>query len=724
MSLAVSSRRSSISSKATRSGSGFRKDIQGLRAVAVAIVLLYHARAPFMSGGFVGVDVFFVISGFLITGLLLKEAESNGTVSLTGFYARRAKRILPAATLVLVASALMTYTLLPRTRWDDTAWQILGAAFNVVNWILAGSAVDYLAGDDAASPVQHFWTLAVEEQFYIVWPLLIAAALFFSRAHGTFIGAGNRINFERRKQLIRVALLILTVPSLAWSVYYTAAEPGSAYFVTTTRSWELGIGAIVAVFATSLHRISNHIAAILSWSGLAAIAVSATLYTSETPFPGYAALLPTLGAAAVIVGGMGGRSASGAGSLLSLRPFTWVGDISYSLYLWHWPLIVVATYFWEGLTFAQGLVVVVLSAVPAYLSYRYVEKPILQSDQMKASDGLSLQMGTVLILVASLAAMAILLIPKPVSTAGFVPQEPLSVAGDAQVRPALGAELLASDPSLGEVVDRVGNFQPSPLEAATDNPVVYEDGCHQSAPETEVQACVFGDRESDFEIAIVGDSHAAQWVPALTRIAEKNEWRMTSYTKSACPLTTAMMPGDKGSDYVECSQWNTAVLDTLTGASRPDFVLLTSSSYNSTSPEVSHVEGLVGAWSALKEAKVPFAVLADTPHPKIDVPECVSANPEDLSECAVPREEAEKNGLPAQLEASNALGDVAVLNLNRFICPETQCPAVIGNVLVYRDTNHLTATYASTLATSLEDELRAFAIPFAPDPEPSPSAKD
>jgi peptidoglycan/LPS O-acetylase OafA/YrhL len=667
-----------------------------------------------MPGGFVGVDVFFVISGFLITGLLLKEAEQTGTISLSAFYARRAKRILPAATLVLLASALLTYLCLPRTRWDDTATHILAAAFNVVNWVLAGSAVDYLAGDDAASPVQHFWTLAVEEQFYIVWPLLIVGAMFLSTLGrpSYFRGLDRGFNPRARLNLIRLAVVLLTVPSLIWSTYYTVAEPGAAYFVTTTRAWELGIGACVAVFATSLRRIPETAKGLLSWGGLAAITASSLFYSAETPFPGTAALLPTLGAAAIIVGGMSGRDRFAAGRLLSTSQFVWVGNISYSLYLWHWPLIVIATYVLGGLQFYQGLIVVGLSLIPAYLSYRYVEKPILAAESLKDNYGASLATGLSLILVAGIAAMSILLVPKPISTAGFVPMKPLADTGSEPVAAVIGAALLAQNPMVGQVTDTVMAFQPAALAAAKDNPVVYDQGCHQTANGTEAKSCVFGSEEGEFKIAIVGDSHAAQWVPALTEVADKHGWRMESFTKSACAFTRATLTFEGGA-YDTCTQWNQAVTEALTGEQRPDFVLFTSSDYEARTPGPSSSEGLAQAWSALRAANVPFAVLADTPRPGINVPECVSANPDSLSKCAVDRLKAEQNGTPDLMYAAEAVGGVPVIDLNRMICPESRCAPIIGDVLVYRDTNHLTATYAESLAGALEAELIKLRLPTA-----------
>lgn len=680
-------------------------------------MLLYHAHAPFMPGGFVGVDVFFVISGFLITGLLLKEANQTGTISLAAFYARRAKRILPAATLVLLTTALLTYLILPRTRWDDTATHILASAFNVVNWVLAGSAIDYLAGDDAASPVQHFWTLAVEEQFYIIWPVLIVGAMLISTSGrpSHFRGLASGYNPELRTALIKVAVILLTVPSLLWSAFYTEAEPGAAYFVTTTRAWELGIGAAVAVFAGSLERLPSLARGLLSWAGLAAIVAASLFYTSETPFPGSAALLPTLGAAAVIIGGMGGRDRLAAGRILCVRPMVWTGNISYSLYLWHWPLIVVATYLLEGLSFLQGLCVVVLSLIPAYLSFRFVEKPMLNSTSLKTDNAASLQIGANLMLVAGIAAVSILLIPKPVSTAGFVPQKPLAETGSKPVAAPVGAALLAQDPEVGKVTDIVAAFQPAALDAASDNPAVYDMGCHQTATGTEAKSCVFGNEASDFSIAVVGDSHAAQWVPALTDVAQKNGWRLESFTKSACSFTRATLTYEGGA-YDTCTAWNQAVTTALTGPSRPDFVLVTSSDYEGRQPGLTSIEGFTDAWASLRNAGVPFAVLADTPRPGINVPECVSANPEQLSKCAVDWAKAGQNGTADLLEAAKNIGNVPVVDVNRMICPESVCAPIVGQVLVYRDTNHLTATYAKSLAGPLGTQLEKLvpaAVPAA-----------
>lgn len=686
----------------------FRTDIQGLRAVAVGTVLLYHAGASFMPGGFVGVDIFFVISGFLITGLLVKEMRQDGKVSLSGFYARRAKRILPAATIVLLAVAALTVTVLPRNRWDSIGWEILGSAFNVVNWVFANNSTDYLRQDQAASPVQHFWTLAVEEQFYIVWPLLLVGVCVL--ASSKVRHRSSVLNLPRAINLARIAVLTLTVPSFVFSILYTQENSGAAYFVTTTRLWELGVGAIIALFATELSRLNAVAAQLVGWMGLAGIIASVVLISSGTPYPGSAAMLPTLGAAAVIIAGMNGRARTGVGAILSLSPFTWIGDVSYSLYLWHWPMIVIGTYILGGLTLTQGLIIIALSFIPAVLSYRYVERPVLRWDYLK-DNRTALGLATIMFCCAGFAAIAILLVPKPVNLAGYTPA-PVSLGGEAYTptQALRGAELLANDPGTGVAQDKVAPFEPLAMYAADD---MVTSECHQKVNEDQAEACVHGDANAAFHIAVVGDSHAAQWGPAFDRVAKKNGWRVDMYTKSSCALvgTMIMAEGDKAT-YDTCLSWHNNVMAALTGPNKPDIVLTTGQAYK-TADGLPLADSLAASWRALKDAGITVAALGDTPRPGINVPECALANEQRLTECAVDRTVALKNGLATQQLAARLVGGVEVLDMTENICPADKCAVVIGNVFVYRDSNHITATYIRTLAPALESKLASIGAPVS-----------
>ena len=350
---------------------GFRPDVEGLRAVAVVAVLLYHAGVPFARGGYVGVDVFFVISGYLITGLLVRELEKTGTVSLSRFYSRRAKRLLPLTVVVLAFVVALSWLLFDPVRMDEVSLGVVAAGLYAMNWLLALRATDYFAAGLEASPVQHFWTLAVEEQFYLIWPALLLAAAWYSR----------RTSWSLRP-VLALAFATVAVASLAYSIYSTGQQAGAAYFSTFTRGWELALGGMLALVPTSrLGRQSPWVVGALAWAGLGAIVFSTFQFNDDTLFPGYAALLPTLGTAAIIAAGFA-TTARGPARLLTLGPVRHVGRISYSWYLWHWPPLVFAAAIWGRLSPLEGVAVLAASYLPAVLTNRLVEKPFLHSETL------------------------------------------------------------------------------------------------------------------------------------------------------------------------------------------------------------------------------------------------------------------------------------------------------------------------------------------------------
>lgn len=703
----------------------FRPDVEGLRTVAIGTVLLYHAGIGLVPGGFIGVDVFFVISGFLITGLLLRELARDGTISLTRFYARRAKRLLPATGVVLVATVLLTRALLPPIQWGSIGGDIIAAAGYVVNWRLAANAVNYLNEGQAVSPVQQFWSLAVEEQFYLLWPLLLlVAAWWFRRFRGGRIGTGP----------LWVGLAAIALPSLAWSVYQTQANPKAAFFVTTTRMWELAVGAALAIGATHLHRLPRALAALLGWVGLAAVGGAALTVTASDPWPGYLALVPTLGTAAVIAAGPA-AGAVGPAAILGTRPFVWVGGLSYSLYLWHWPIVIVATERLGGnLTGAQGLAVIAASFVPAYLSLRLVENPFRHWPRLSRSPRWALLIGagfTVIGIVAGLGLRA------------AVPH--LGVpAGSPRAETALGAAALGDNPRTspaGRAVDRVKWITPDPLEATKDLPVAYADGCQQTASGTAPKKCEYGVPDGTRTVALVGDSKILQWLPALQEIAKQERWKLVTYTKSACPFASVLIGGG-GGPYTTCRTWNQAVLEALV-ADPPDVVLTstvkrgalvsptpspttslpTTSSPATPAPNPSSnasggappdrrvlalADGMRQSWAAVTDAGSRVIVLLDTPSPPIDVYACVAENVDSLGRCSFGRAAAMKASSAGTLRlAVERFPSATLIDLTDDICPQERCSPVIGNVLVYRQGSHVTATYIKTLAPRLRTALIA-----------------
>ncbi len=685
----------------TASGSNrssrFRGDVEGLRAVAIGLVLLFHAGLPYVSGGFVGVDVFFVISGFLITTQLVSELNRTKTVSLARFYARRAKRLLPAVGVVLVSTTLLVGLVLPRTRWREIGGDIIGSAMYMVNWRLADRSVDYLAEGSLPSPVQHFWSLAVEEQYYLIWPLLILVAAFLAK-----------MIRRRVTPVLWLGLAGVVIPSFAWSLAETERSPARAFFETPTRMWELGIGAAVALGAGTWTRLPKPLAVVTGWSGLAAIAASGLFVTTETPWPGRTAVLPTLGAAAVIAAGFAVTS-GGPASLLGTRPFRWVGGLSYSLYLWHWPLLVVAVAYWGGLSPALRPVVVASSFVPAWLTFRFVENPVRYSTAVSRSPRLALSLGANFTLTGVVAGLALLLaVASPSATAG--------PAGHGSAPGAAALRLDPRDDPAGAPVDDVGWMTPTPVEATADIPAAHADGCQQVFDKAEVVTCDYGDPLAQITVAVVGDSKITQWMPALDLLADQNGWRLGTYLKSSCSFAFVMTEFD-GKPFTACRDWTEAVAARLM-ANPPDFVITSQGMAMGRSDDGRQtvdamVVGLRSIWSDLTGKGSKIVVIADNPSPGINMIDCVERNQKALSICSFSRDRYAGSAAPMQHRAVQGQEGVEIVDLFDAICPTERCAPVIGNVLVYRQGSHITATYIKTLAPRLAAALSTVGLPAA-----------
>ncbi|MEV0003223.1 acyltransferase family protein [Micromonospora sp. NPDC050980] len=697
----------------------FRGDIEGLRAVAVLLVLVGHAVPAVLPGGFVGVDVFFVISGFLITGLLVTELRQTGRISIAGFYARRARRLLPAAGLVLLASMLLTVVALPRTRWPSTGGDVVASATYLMNWHLADRSVDYLAGGQPPSILQHYWSLAVEEQFYLIWPLLLILVMLGARR-----ARGGWLRTARWR--LPLGLALIAVPSFAWSVAETTSDPARAYFITTTRLWELALGGAVAVFGLLVPRMPARLGAAVAWAGTGAIITSPLVLDTATAFPGWSALLPTLGTAAVIAGG-GCAGRVGPGRVLGLRPVRAVGAISYSLYLWHWPLLVAIDTKYGPLTQTTALAVALSSVIPAALTYRYVEDPIRRGRIFGIQPRRALARGaacTILVAATGLGMHAAT--QREAARLGAALVAPNPVTGDAPAPPP-GAAVLGPHPRnapAGQPVDRVAAIQPDPLLAYGDQPDVWRDNCVTQIPDSEVRTCVYGDPNSNYTVWLVGDSHAGNWVPPMQEVARTNHWRLVTYIKANCPFTTGEVADHGLRPYPTCGEWNRTVRQRLR-ADRPNLVLTTNMVFVPTragEPVTGGERQQVAAqrqrqlWSELSGTGLRLIVLRDTPLltepgpagvPRaLNVPECVLRYRDRLTRCAVPRQAALDAGAGrAQEQAAAGLPHVSLIDLNDAICPADRCVPVIGGALVYRDSNHLTATFARTLTPRLAEAL-------------------
>ncbi len=676
----------------TAPAQGFRPDIEGLRAVAVLLVLVYHAGLP-LRNGFLGVDVFFVISGFLITGLLVRELTTTGTISWTRFLGRRVRRLLPAAIVVLVVTAVVAYFVVPGLRRREIGTDVLGAALYVVNWVLAGRAVDYLAADSLPSPVQHYWSLSVEEQFYVVWPLALILLAFVLR----------RLGRRPTTALVGLLLALLAVPSFGYAAWLGAVDPDRAYFVTTTRVWELGIGAGLAVWchgrdpARASRAFPPTAWAALGWVGLAAVLGAGVWLPPGAVTPGPWTLVPTLGAAAVILSGWAGAP-DGPVRLLGLAPMVWIGGLSYSLYLWHWPAVVLGEWAFDGLTTAQKVALVVASAIPAWACHRFLEAPIHHSRTLARRVGPALGLGVALSLTGALAAVPLLTAASPFRTT--------PVAGPVPPLATLGAATLGTPPGADPAAYAVDDWQwltPDPQLAGEDRPAADVDRCQVDRLVEEPVACEFGVRDGATTVALVGDSKAMQWLPALQELATARDWRIVTYGKSACAFAGGRAENE-GKPYPACDEWNGRVVERL--SAQPPDVLVTSGysarAWDGTrATRAALVDGLAERWRDVGKTGARLVVLGDSPVSPDNLDVCTARHPREVTRCAFDRDSAVAgSGLPAQREAAAAAG-ADLVDLTDWICPTQQCPVAIGHVTVHRAGDHLTATYVRTLAPTL-----------------------
>ncbi|GAA0515880.1 acyltransferase [Paractinoplanes deccanensis] len=678
---------------------GFRPDIEGLRAVAVTLVVLSHAGLSTFAGGYVGVDVFFVISGFLITTLLLKELTRTGRISLPGFYARRAIRLLPVSTVVVVATIVAAGLFVPATRFRSITEDGLFSTFYGINWRLAYEGTDYLNATAEPSPLQHLWSLAVEEQFYLIWPLLLLA-----------VWAGRR---ARRRAAI--ALTALVVVSLALSVQQTRHAEPWAYFGSHTRAWELGIGALVAIAAGRLRRTPKALAAVLTWGGLVAVLVAALRYNEATAFPGHAALLPVLGTAAVIAGGSSAEG-WGAGRLIGTAPFRFIGKLSYGWYLWHWPILMIwPLAFMRDPGVKSNLVFAAGALGLAFVTYHLVENPVRTRPWLRSRARRGLALG----LVLSVSTAAIALVagrftpPIPTGPATLDTAAEVGAAAD----PAARLAQLVSGSVRGSRLPE--NVTPKLTDAKRIDPKIYDDLCHLGYPQSEQnRPCVYGDPNGAKTMYLIGDSHAAAWFPAVDEAARAQGWKLVTLTKAAChlPEVLAFNPILKR-PYTECVAWRDQVLDRV-AAARPDLVVMATTDLdsgiydenNQLVPSVGPQDNpvWVSAWQQTWDRLrgIPKVLIQDTPYPLDEAPECAATNPRQLYKCdrTVNRaiREPQRRASVAERAARNG---IRVIDPTPWFCTDRTCPIVVGNTLVYKDDNHITVAYAEVLGPVLERAL-------------------
>ncbi len=698
---------------------GFRPDLEGLRGIAVLLVLVYHAGVPGLTGGYIGVDVFFVLSGFLITGLLVRELSATGTVSLPAFYARRARRLLPAAATCLLVTVAVSAVVLPPLRMADVSADGIAAALYASNLRFAFEATDYLRSEGAPSPLLHFWSLGVEEQFYVFWPALLLLAT------------------RRTADIVRRVLIVAVVVfglSLALSLWLTIANAPWAFYSLPTRAWELAIGAVLAVGAARLVRMPPNVAAVAGWVGLAMVALSAVVIETTTPFPGTAALLPTVGSGLVILAGMR-PSPAGPGWLLGIRPLRFLGKISYSLYLWHWPVIVLpAALIDTPLPVRIGLAIL---AIPiGWLSQRWVEEPIRHGRfvGLVPRRNLAVAGALTLALVVSSAAIGRTIETGLASAAsgGDASDSLDPVLGPVTRSPTPGTTPPGSTPGTTPSPDATDAPSPTPepdqfagpvpanllprlVDVPDDKPSMYDDGCHVDQGARAPADCVYGDRDSTTTVVITGDSHAAQWFPALERLATENGWRLLPMTKSACSTADVTVWNTTFERaYEECDAWREAVFRRIEAAGADLVIMATSRGHrpivggavlDGAAAHDAMLEAVERSLDRLAGIAPHVAVIADTPRMRTDPPTCLSNHLDEMEACATPREDAFVEAWSAGERAVAEAADVAFVDVGAWVCPADPCPVVVARYLVYRDTHHITTPFATALRSRLEAAL-------------------
>ncbi|WP_144659250.1 acyltransferase family protein [Paenarthrobacter nicotinovorans] len=695
----------------------FRPDVQGLRALAVLAVVADHMLG-YPVGGFVGVDIFFVISGFLITGLLLREHESRGSISFADFYRRRVRRIVPVAIIVLATTVACSWLVFSRGRAQDVTEDALWSLVFGTNWHLAAIGTDYMHAGGPVSPLQHFWSLAVEEQFYVVWPWVIVIVL-------GFIVERMRLRPNRARFVLGTVVAAIIGTTFAFSIWESSANPTVAYFSTASRAWELGIGSLLAIAAPVIANLSLRIRLILGYAGLAGLAWSLLFITSSMPFPGPWASVPVLATALVIISGTGGQHRL-------MYPLTnpvsrYVGDISYSLYLWHFPVIIVLSALLPKTDFLDWALMLLLMLALSVASYHFIEDPIRRSawlePRRRASkprladlfDQKSVYAAVgVLALVTALVVTLAWFRPPAVDSFDFqstnTAQSGPAAAGKDASPPSsplekLQAELAAANvaqawPVLVPSIDELdGKFVPEWVEDKCLN--VSEDNIHN---------CLYGEPSAPRTAVLLGDSVSISWMPGLRESIGKQGWKIQSLTMGQCPAVEIPVTRSSNAEgFTEAclahQRWAMSKIKEM----NPDLIIV-NSALNTTTRVVGATTNpnLVEEWTKATVSKL--RELASAASGKI-VLLSVAMQGENLLECATKvSRPAACNGtnkeylkmLAAEEKAAATVPSVKFVSTEKWFCvAEKQCPAFAGTTPIFVDGSHITPAYSVKLAPVL-----------------------
>ncbi len=651
-----------MNSKATahQFGSFFRPDVEGLRAVAVLLVVCRHCGISWCPGGFVGVDVFFVLSGYLITGLLAAEYRATSRIHLLRFYARRARRLLPACALVLLATTLFAALVFSPQEIAFTGRAARAAALYMSNVFFDQSAADYFSPNVEGNPLLHTWSLGLEEQFYLVWPMLILAA--------------NRGPGGKQRSIWILSAVVAF--SFTYCLYLTQHSPTVAFYELPARAWEFAAGGLLALLPVPRTPVST------SWpvwggiGGMALILGTGLLFKGGAGFPGWIAVLPVAGTlAALFAGATAPQRGISAG--LSVAPLQFIGARSYSWYLWHWPFVVFAGTLFPGVSVGGKILAAIASLLAAAFTFTFVERPIRANPYLGARSALTLGAAAGATLLTVAASWALL---------------------------HFGEEL-TTDRRLESI-----------SAATTDVADISPKACWSQGATAEVRICEFGASGSPRSVVLFGDSHAIQWFNPFRTAANAKAWRLITVLRPGCAASD-INPHHSSAVYKECNEWRTRAIEKIV-AIHPSAVVM--ASYNGAifrgfrAEELMSTEelrlGTRRTLEGLARAGVPIIVIRDTPIPPFDIPACVVRREfprlHAVESCDFDASVA-LNGAAFSAERAAAAGLTSVyfLDLSDLICPGRSCPATQHGQLIYRDDNHLTGTFAETLAPAIQMRL-------------------
>lgn len=664
-----------------------RVDIQALRTIAVLAVVIFHAFPAVIPGGYLGVDVFFVISGYLMADLLLRTQLS--TFPQAGsFWMRRVRRLMPAAITVIALTLLFILLVFPERRWVTTGKQGLGALFFSVNWQFVASSTNYLQSEEAPSPFQHFWSLSVEEQYYIALPLLFILAALIAR----LISRDIRV-------MIRVSIGIIFATSLAFSIWFTNTNPAEAYFHTFTRAWELALGGLVAAFLPWIEGWINRPGFAVRVIGYGLIFASFWVFSQSTAIPGWAALIPTVGVALLLAQT---KSTPFFNRIEGTRPVQYIGDRSYSLYLVHWPILIIAAV-WLPF-FAQPLgigMLLLVSLVLASLLKKYVEDPARFSPRLKSPKRLIAVSLTGVIIVSLFAGCSILFAKNQAKAA----QKALTAVSNTNVYSSATCfgGMAVANTACHNALTTSGKIVPDALIASSDLPRAYNDGCWTYIPYTHFRKCTYGSGTKT--VALVGNSHAGQWLEPLLKIAKVDHFKVITLLASRCAATDAHLEFYNTAYSNGCHNYGKWVLsqlkanhvDLVVTAERQSLPIAGTSSLTASAPQaragyLTYLQKMLGVSRVL--------VVKDNVNPPMSrgvVPDCVEQHRSNYAACNWPLQA--RYWVDPQWQAANEVSNSHLyqLNLDSIMCPAGTCRAVIGGVLVYRDNSHVTNTFALSL---------------------------